>query len=102
MTVDLFMVKEDFFIFQTNTRGRVVNTKKIILGSVLSLIAGFAIAADTSNMSEMEGHRPYNKTMNPRQKEYPSHQGFNDLHIRITSYNVCYTKLLRSCGANYS
>lgn len=26
--------------------------------------------------------RPYNKTMNPRQKEYPNHLGFNDLHIQ--------------------
>ncbi|MCK5190905.1 MAG: hypothetical protein KAR12_12710, partial [Methylococcales bacterium] len=24
----------------------------------------------------------YNETMNPRQKEYPNHLGFNDLHIQ--------------------
>ena len=26
--------------------------------------------------------RPYHKVMNPRQKEYPNHMGFNDLHIQ--------------------
>ena len=26
--------------------------------------------------------RPYNSTFNPRQKEYPNHLGFNDLHIQ--------------------
>ena len=26
--------------------------------------------------------RPYNKTLNPRQKQYPNHLGFNDLHIQ--------------------
>ena len=78
----LLSVMEDILFFSTFTRGSVVNTKKIILGSVLSLMASFTIAADKTNTSAAEGHRPYNKTMNPRQKEYPNHQGFNDLHIQ--------------------
>lgn len=30
--------------------------------------------------------RPYNKTLNPRQKEYPNHLGFNDLHIQAVRH----------------
>ena len=59
-----------------------MNTKKIILASVLALIAGYAVAADQTKTTVSESHRRYNETMNPRQKEYPNHQGFNDLHIQ--------------------
>ena len=49
--------------------------KRIVLPSVvLTLMLGLAEATETS--------KTYNETFNPRQKEYPNHLGFNDLHIQ--------------------
>lgn len=55
------------------------------------LFAGLAVGlisscgnAEQSKVSDMLAAKPklYNETFNPRQKEYPNHQGFNDLHIQ--------------------
>ena len=35
-----------------------------------------------SSLKAAPSMRPYNATFNPRQKEYPNHLGFNDLHIQ--------------------
>ncbi|WP_022947095.1 DUF1264 domain-containing protein [Methylohalobius crimeensis] len=45
------------------------------------------MAAEAVKLLQAEGStsqpmRPYNQTYNPRQKEYPNHLGFNDLHIQ--------------------
>lgn len=58
-----------------------MNIKKIILSSLLLATTGYAYAAGDSN-AVSESHRRYHETMNPRQKEYPNHLGFNDLHIQ--------------------
>lgn len=58
-----------------------MNIKKIILSSLLLATTGYAYAAADSN-AVSESHRRYHETMNPRQKEYPNHLGFNDLHIQ--------------------
>ena len=47
--------------------------KKIVIGAML-IAATVAQAAD--------GEKRYDETLNPRQKEYPNHTGFNDLHIQ--------------------
>ena len=53
------------------------------VGLAFSLINGCAIA-EKSKTGEAMAAKPnlYNETFNPRQKEYPNHLGFNDLHIQ--------------------
>jgi hypothetical protein len=55
---------------------------KILLASIfLSLAAGSATAEKkTETAAATETPKVYNETFNPRQKEYPNHLGFNDLH----------------------
>ncbi len=67
---------------------------KILLTSVgiaFALMTGCAsTAAEKSVSTAMKDSsaslksvlRPYNKTLNPSQKEFPNHLGFNDLHIQ--------------------
>ncbi len=51
--------------------------------ALLASITGCATAeSKTSNATVAEKSKLYNETMNPRQKEYPNHLGFNDLHIQ--------------------
>ncbi len=47
-----------------------------------------AAAAELQQSQAVAYHpiRPYNKTLNPRQKEYPNHLGFNDLHIQAVRH----------------
>lgn len=59
--------------------------KQILLISIcLSLYTGYATAKTTEPAAEPMTSAPklYNETFNPRQKEYPNHLGFNDLHIQ--------------------
>jgi hypothetical protein len=69
-----------------------IKSKILIATAILTLSAGCAstTAAEKSVSSAVSEKsvsitnqlRPYNKTINPRQKEYPNHLGFNDLHIQ--------------------
>ncbi|MEO1884805.1 MAG: hypothetical protein ABGX28_02130, partial [Methylococcales bacterium] len=43
------------------------------------LLPGISMAATTHKAPVA---KVYNETFNPRQKEYPNHVGFNDLHIQ--------------------
>ncbi|HHZ71083.1 MAG TPA: DUF1264 domain-containing protein [Methylococcaceae bacterium] len=43
------------------------------------LLPGISMAATTHKTTVT---KVYNETFNPRQKEYPNHVGFNDLHIQ--------------------
>jgi len=43
------------------------------------LLPGISMAATTHKTTVT---KVYNETFNPRQKEYPNHLGFNDLHIQ--------------------
>ena len=47
-----------------------------------------AAAAELKQTQAVAYHpiRPYNKVLNPRQKEYPNHLGFNDLHIQAVRH----------------
>jgi len=75
--------------------------KKISLLSAVSLLAvsGVACSGNTvkqttdeslnaavSSLKATSSIRPYNSTFNPRQKEYPNHLGFNDLHIQAVRH----------------
>jgi len=66
---------------------------KLLLTSVLlPLIVGCAANAEQakSTVSDLSEAKPlvYNPTFNPRQKEYPNHLGFNDLHIQAIRHLV--------------
>jgi len=56
---------------------------KLLLTSVLlSFTFSSAIAEENTKASAVtEAPKGYNKTFNPRQKEYSNHLGFNDLHL---------------------
>ena len=49
-----------------------------------------AKTADTAKKATVVSAEPkkYNETFNPRQKEYPNHLGFNDLHIQAIRHLV--------------
>ncbi|MGR9115917.1 MAG: DUF1264 domain-containing protein [Gammaproteobacteria bacterium] len=59
-----------------------MKTINLITAAVLLLASSNANAEAESSTAVSENQRIYNKTMNPRQKEYPNHLGFNDLHIQ--------------------
>lgn len=75
--------------------------KKLSLISAVSLltVSGVACSGNTvkqttdeslssavSSLKVSSSIRPYNSTFNPRQKEYPNHLGFNDLHIQAVRH----------------
>ena len=78
------------------------NTIKLTVISVVMMLSGVACstnqprgdddlakaAAELQQSRTVAYHpiRPYNKTFNPRQKEYPNHLGFNDLHIQAVRH----------------
>jgi len=52
-----------------------MNLKRFtLIGIVYTLTTAVGIAGDNTKL--------YDETFNPRQKEYPNHLGFNDLHIQ--------------------
>ncbi|NOQ14970.1 MAG: DUF1264 domain-containing protein [Methyloprofundus sp.] len=53
---------------------------KLLMAS--ALIAFLTGCATTEKVAVIEKEALYNETLNPRQKEYPNHLGFNDLHIQ--------------------
>ena len=60
-----------------------MKTRSIFFVLLLALFSGFANAENkTSAGGAVEAPKQYNETFNPRQKEYPNHLGFNDLHIQ--------------------
>jgi len=60
-----------------------MKTKLLFFTAVLSLITGCATTEAGSNTTPTVAEpKVYNETLNPRQKEYPDHLGFNDLHIQ--------------------
>ncbi len=64
---------------------------KLLLSSALiPLLIGCATAAQTPDATSTAQAQPkqYNETFNPRQKEYPNHLGFNDLHIQAIRHLV--------------
>ncbi len=63
-----------------------MKSKILILSSLLPLMVGCAATAETTNMTVEP--KVYNETFNPRQKEYPNHLGFNDLHIQAIRHLV--------------
>ena len=58
--------------------------KKIVNYLVVLTMAGLLLETGTVMSAKPVVDKPklYNETFNPRQKEYPSHLGFNDLHIQ--------------------
>lgn len=58
---------------------------KILASVLLPLLIGSAYAETVKVKSEP---KLYNETFNPRQKEYPNHLGFNDLHIQAIRHLV--------------
>jgi Protein of unknown function (DUF1264) len=57
--------------------------KRLLLAGVaLSLTAVSAIAEEAASKPAAEKPKLYSEVFNPRQKEYPNHLGFNDLHIQ--------------------
>lgn len=55
------------------------NLKNLLLAAVgFAITMGYAVAA----VPVTEKPKLYDETFNPRQKEYPNHLGFNDLHIQ--------------------
>lgn len=69
--------------------------KYLILFSLcLPLISGYAVSktrvvpAKTEVVPMAVAPKMYNETFNPRQKEYPNHLSFNDLHIQAIRHLV--------------
>ncbi|MCK4841991.1 MAG: DUF1264 domain-containing protein [Methylococcales bacterium] len=54
--------------------------KLLMVVSLAILATGCSTFEGKSVVAESE--KLYNETLNPRQKEYPNHLGFNDLHIQ--------------------
>lgn len=62
---------------------------KILIASIaLPLMFGSANAETKKETISINAPRQYNKVFNPRQKEYPNHLGFNDLHIQAIRHLV--------------
>jgi len=60
-----------------------MNKLKLLLASTaLILLSGCATTEGDKAISVSEAPKLYNETLNPRQKEYDNHLGFNDLHIQ--------------------
>ena len=57
---------------------------KLLIAGILLVLSSASIYAENKPSSEASAEKPkqYNETFNPRQKEYPNHLGFNDLHIQ--------------------
>ena len=56
-----------------------MKSKLLLIAASLLITAG-CTTSDKVNVAEET--KLYNETLNPRQKEYPNHLGFNDLHIQ--------------------
>lgn len=50
--------------------------------TMLASASGCATQSKEATVALTDAPETYNKTLNPRQKEYPNHLGFNDLHIQ--------------------
>lgn len=60
-----------------------MNKSKFLLASaLLTLTVGCTTTDGEKVVSVTDEPKLYNETLNPRQKEYPNHLGFNDLHIQ--------------------
>lgn len=56
---------------------------KILLASgLLAVVSGCSTTTNNSAVSVTEEPKVYHEVLNPRQKEYANHLGFNDLHIQ--------------------
>ena len=55
------------------------NYLSLVLASAVLSLSAHAVLAETE---VADAPKVYNETFNPRQKEYPNHLGFNDLHIQ--------------------
>ncbi len=61
----------------------------LLISGLFTLTAGVASAADHhEHKAATKAEKQYNETMNPRQKEYPNHLGFNDLHIQAIRHMI--------------
>lgn len=60
------------------------NLKTLLVAALTLGLTGGCATAEKAEVSNMLAAKPalYNETFNPRQKEYPNHLGFNDLHIQ--------------------
>lgn len=58
-----------------------MKTKNLLIATILFTVVNSVHATELKDTVSYS-LRPYNETMNPRQKEYPNHLGFNDLHIQ--------------------
>lgn len=58
--------------------------KNVLFAGLILGLSGGCATAEKSGMTDELTKKPklYNETFNPRQKEYPNHLGFNDLHIQ--------------------
>ncbi|MDF1584580.1 MAG: DUF1264 domain-containing protein [Methyloprofundus sp.] len=57
-----------------------MKAKLLIASALVTLTTGCSTIEKAPMV--MEKAAVYNETLNPRQKEYPNHLGFNDLHIQ--------------------
>jgi len=59
---------------------------KLLISTLLLITASTYVNAEAKKEAKVTTAAPtakvYNEVMNPRQKEYPNHLGFNDLHIQ--------------------
>lgn len=61
---------------------------------IASMVLPLMVSSSTVNAEKVKETtrvnppRQYNQTFNPRQKEYPNHLGFNDLHIQAIRHLV--------------
>jgi Protein of unknown function (DUF1264) len=72
-----------------------MKTKILLASALLPLMIGSATAETAKTTAAAEPAsavsaepKKYNETFNPRQKEYPNHLGFNDLHIQAIRHLV--------------
>ncbi|MCK5478331.1 MAG: DUF1264 domain-containing protein [Methylococcales bacterium] len=59
-----------------------INPKLLLASALLIFTVGCTTTEGSKTVSVTTEPSVYNETFNPRQKEYPNHLGFNDLHIQ--------------------
>ncbi|MGR9088859.1 MAG: DUF1264 domain-containing protein [Gammaproteobacteria bacterium] len=64
-----------------------MKTKILMIGALMLFFSGHILADDMSGAADDQPNL-YNEALNPRQKEYPNHLGFNDLHIQAIRHII--------------
>jgi len=69
-------------LYKNPREGIMKKLKLLLISASLILLSGCTTSGGDKVVSVADEVKLYNETLNPRQKEYDNHLGFNDLHIQ--------------------